>query len=106
MLLIIFVSSGRAKSFVLSVHCKKGFKKHCAKYISLPNRHPAHILNTALVYVQTEDTEHLRRQITFELNDVSNQKDATTFSFNNLFKSVQHVSGDKFVHPQEHFLTV
>jgi hypothetical protein len=43
-------------------------------------------------------------------NDVSNQQDATTFSFINLliniFKSALHVSGDKFVHPQEHFLTV
>jgi hypothetical protein len=28
------------------------------------------------------------------------------FSSINLFKSVQHVSGDKFAHPQEHFLTV
>ena len=39
-------------------------------------------------------------------NDVSNQQDATTFSFNNLFNSALHVSGDKFAHPQEHFLTV
>jgi hypothetical protein len=35
-------------------------------------------------------------------NDVNNQQDATTFSFNNVFKSAQHVSGDKFTHPQEH----
>ena len=39
-------------------------------------------------------------------NDVNNQQDATAFSFINLFNSVLHVSGDKFVHPQEHFLTV
>ena len=39
-------------------------------------------------------------------NNVNNQQDATTFSFINLFKSTQHVSGDKFAHPQEHFLTV
>jgi len=39
-------------------------------------------------------------------NDVYNQQDATTFSFINLFNSAQHVSGEKFVHPQEHFLTV
>ena len=38
--------------------------------------------------------------------DVKNQQDATTFSFINLFKSALHVSGDKFVHPQEHCLTV
>ena len=38
--------------------------------------------------------------------DVSNQQDATTFSFINLFKSALHVSGDKFTHPQEHSLTV
>jgi len=31
-----------------------------------------------------------------QYNDVNNQQDATTFSFINLFKSVQHVSGDKF----------
>ena len=30
---------------------------------------------------------------------------STTFSFINLFKSAQRVSGDKFAHPQEHFLT-
>ena len=39
-------------------------------------------------------------------NDVNSQQDATTFSFINLFKSAQHVSGDKFAHPQEHFSTV
>jgi hypothetical protein len=39
-------------------------------------------------------------------NDVNNQQDATTFSFINLFKSAQHVPGDKFAHPQEHVLTV
>ena len=39
-------------------------------------------------------------------NDVNNQEDATTFSFFILFKSAQHVSGDKFAHLQEHFLTV
>ena len=38
-------------------------------------------------------------------NDVNNQ-DATTFSFINLFNSALHVSGDKFAHPQEHFLIV
>ena len=37
-----------------------------------------------------------------QYNDVNNQQDATTFSFMNLFKSALHVSGDKFVHPQEH----
>ena len=39
-------------------------------------------------------------------NDVSNQQDATTFPSINLFKSTQHVSGDKFAHPQEQFLTI
>ena len=39
-------------------------------------------------------------------NDVNNQQDTTTFSFINLFNSALHVSGDKFAHPQEHFLTV
>jgi len=38
--------------------------------------------------------------------DVSNQQDATTFSFINLFKSALHVSDEKFAHPQEHLLTV
>ena len=28
------------------------------------------------------------------------------FSFINPFKSAKHVSGDKFAHPHEHFLTV
>ena len=39
-------------------------------------------------------------------NNVNNQQDATTFSFINLFNSALYVSGDKFAHPQEHFLTV
>ena len=39
-------------------------------------------------------------------NKVNNLQDATTFSFINLFKSAQHIPGDKFAHPQEHFLTV
>jgi hypothetical protein len=41
-----------------------------------------------------------------ENNNVNKQQDATTFSFINLFKSAHRVSGDKFAHPQEHFLTV
>jgi len=41
-----------------------------------------------------------------QYNDVSNQQDATTFSFINLFNSALHVSVDKFDHPQEYFLTV
>ena len=39
-------------------------------------------------------------------NDVRNQQDSTTLSFINLFKSALRVSGDKFAHSQEHFLTV
>ena len=39
-------------------------------------------------------------------NDVNNQQDATNFWFINLFNSALHVSGDKFAHQQEHFLTV
>ena len=41
-----------------------------------------------------------------QYNDVGNQQDATTFSFIRLFKSALHVSGDKFAHSQEHFLTI
>ena len=36
----------------------------------------------------------------------NNQQDVTTFSFINLFKSAQNVSGDKFAHFQEHSLTL
>ena len=39
-------------------------------------------------------------------NDVNNQQDATTFSFINLFNLALHVSGDKFAHHQEYFLTL
>ena len=39
-------------------------------------------------------------------NGVNNQQDATIFSLINLFNSALHVSGDKFAHPQEHFLTL
>ena len=41
-----------------------------------------------------------------QYKDVSNQRDATPFSFINLFNSALHVSGDKFAHPQVLFLTV
>jgi hypothetical protein len=37
---------------------------------------------------------------------VNNQQDATTFSFIIFFNSALHVSGDKFAHPQEHFLSI
>ena len=39
----------------------------------------------------------------YQYYDVSNQRDATTFSFTNLFNSALHVSGDKFAHPHELF---
>jgi len=52
-----------------------------------------------LIKVAAQTNKHV-------VNDVSNQQDATTFSFINLFKSALHVSGDRFAHPQEHFLTV
>jgi hypothetical protein len=42
----------------------------------------------------------------FYYNDVNNQQDETTFSFINILNSEAHVSGDKFAHLQEHFLTV
>ena len=38
--------------------------------------------------------------------DVSNQQDVTTFSFINLLNQRYMFSGDKFAHPQEHFLTI
>ena len=41
-----------------------------------------------------------------QYNDVSNKRNETTFSLINLFNSVLQVSGDKFAHPQEHFLTI
>ena len=41
-----------------------------------------------------------------QYNDVSNQRDAITFLFINLFNSALHVSGDKFAHPHKLFLTV
>ena len=44
-------------------------------------------------------------KVKWQYNDVSNQQDATTFSFINLLNSALHVSGDKFTHHQEHFLT-
>ena len=43
----------------------------------------------------------------FLYKDVNNQQDATTFSSINLFNSALLVfRGDKFAHPEEHFLTV
>ena len=57
-----------------------------------------------LVVLQNE--LYVRETVHHQYNDVNNQQDATTFSFISLFKSAQHVSGDNFAHPQEHFLTV
>ena len=56
----------------------------------------------------TIDPSHVCRQWKWNMshNGVRNQQDATTLSFINLFKSALHVSGDKFAHPQERFLTV
>ena len=61
---------------------------------------------TALVSYFTIRLFEVRVTVHHQYNDVNNQQDATTFSFINLFKSAQHVSGDKFAHPQEHFLTL
>ena len=41
-----------------------------------------------------------------EYIDVNNKQDATTFPFINLFNSALHVSGEKFAHSQEHFLSL
>jgi len=62
MLLVSSTPSSRAKSYVLSVHVWKWVKKRYVRNISLPIRHPhhhpPHILNTASIYVQIDDTEH------------------------------------------------
>ena len=47
---------------------------------------------------------HHQHELTY--NDVNNKQDAATFSFIYLFNSALHVSGDKFAHPQEHFVAV
>ena len=39
------------------------------------------------------------------MNNVNNKQDTTDFSFINLLKLAQHVSGDKFAHSHEQFLT-
>jgi hypothetical protein len=58
------------------------------------------------VWLQTSIAElNVCVTVHHQYSDVNNQQDATTFSFINLFKSAQHVTGDKFAHPQEHFLT-
>ena len=51
-------------------------------------------------------SQQLDLGVTVQYFDVSNQQDATNFSFINLFNSSLHVSGDKFAHSQELFLTV
>jgi hypothetical protein len=51
-------------------------------------------------------TSCLCHRASFPYNDVNNQQYATTFSFINHFNSALHVSGDKFAHPQKHFLTL
>jgi len=75
-------------------------------FLSDPARVPE-INNTLslIVAVSFHDLD-FRVTVHHQYNDVSNQQDATTFSFINLFKSARHVSGDKFVHPQEHSLTI
>ena len=45
-----------------------------------------------------------RRHTSYNVSN--NQQDATTYSFINLFNSALHVSGYRFAHPREHFMTV
>jgi hypothetical protein len=51
----------RSEKHQISTLVKKGSKStvlRTSPYQSA-TRHPAHILNTALIYVQTDDTEHM-----------------------------------------------
>ena len=63
-------------------------------------------VGAALCCINCSDPETFTVLDVERFNVVNNQQDATTFSFINLFNSALHVSGDKFTHPQEHFLTV
>ena len=56
----------------------------------------------SLEFSQKPDTDVYSKPHT-SMPHSHNQQDATTFSFINLFKSAQHVSGNKLAHPQEHF---
>ena len=58
------------------------------------------------LYFQIISTLDICLTVHYQYNDLSNQQDASTFSCINLFKSALRVSGDKFAHPQQHFLTV
>jgi len=58
----------------------------------------------AVIFVDLMTYQIRREDKTFK--DVNNQQDATTIFVINLFNSALRVSGDKFAHPQEHFLTV
>ena len=63
-------------------------------------------VNQTGVTLTNQPTLYLCDRASFQYKDVNNEQDATTFSFINLFNSALHVSGDKFAHPQEHFLTL
>ena len=85
----------------LHIHDTSRVQKRC-NFVFIFSKHFNNTLTNFRHYV------HLQLNIP-NINifiDVSNQQDATTFTFINLFKSALHVSGDKFAHPQEHFLTV
>ena len=65
-----------------------------------------HYLNVLFTWIRYSDMKLSGLAKREKYNDVNNQQDATTFSFINLFKSALHVSGDRFAHPQDQFLTV
>ena len=75
----------------------------CLNNISKPSLR--HIYIYIYIHTHTHICNVFRCHVTSD-NDVNNQQDATNFSFINIFNSALHVSGDKFAHPQEHFLTV
>ena len=66
------------------------------------NRNIKPIVIRSIYFVE----ERQENENEWNYNNVNNQQDAITFSFINLFNSALHVSGDKFAHPQEQFLTV
>ena len=64
------------------------------------------MLACVCVIIFVRGVKHLGVDKQLWFNDVNSQQDATTFSFINLFKSALHFSGDKFAHPQGHFVTI
>ena len=94
-------TSTAVKTFIYILHT---FRNSCVRSRNIVP--PSWAPSSRQHHTVRKNNSYTHKQSNREINVVNNQQDATTLSFINLFKSAQHVSDDKFAHPQEHFLNL